>query len=108
MEQVRWSIQIQNRQQKKYSLLLIATDDMHSFRMWRDEASVSRQSYTGGKSSFGATIATYKGYLRTLSPTKDQIGLEAFGKEFSFTTVYGADIKEADKLTIAGIAYRVK
>lgn len=81
---------------------------MHSFRMWRDEASVSRQSYTGGKSSFGATIATYKGYLRTLSPTKDQIGLEAFGKEFSFTTVYGADIKEADKLTIAGISYRVK
>lgn len=76
--------------------------------MWRDTASVSRQSYSSGKSSFSPTGNSYTGYLRTLSPTKDQVGLEAFGKEFSFTTAYGADIREADKLTIAGTDYRVK
>lgn len=81
---------------------------MHNFRMWRDIASVSRQSYSGGKSSFSATGVTYKGYLRTLSPAKDQVGLEAFGKEFAFTTEYEADIREADKLTISGTDYRVK
>lgn len=76
--------------------------------MWRDIASVSRQSYSGGKSSFSSIGTTYTGYLRTLSPSKEQVGLEAFGKEFAFTTEYGADIREADKLTISGTDYRVK
>jgi len=39
---------------------------------------------------------------------EDGITIESLGKEFSFTTNSGADIKEADKLVIDGIEYEVR
>lgn len=78
------------------------------FRIFKDIANIHRQTYTGGKSSFGASGISCKGYIKPLSPESQQTGLDKYGKEFAFTTVTEVDIQESDKLEIKGSFYRVK
>ena len=82
--------------------------DRTMFRLFKDIATIHRQSYASGKSSFGATGMSCKGYLKPLSPENQQVGLDKYGKEFAFTTPKEADIRESDKLEIEGSFYRVK
>lgn len=78
------------------------------FRLFRDKATVHRQTYVGSKSSFSPTGQTCLGYLRVLSPEKQQTSIEKYGKEYAYVTKLDADIRESDKLEINGITYRVK
>ena len=71
------------------------------FRLFRDTATVHRQAYAEGKSSYAPTGSFCRGYLKPLSPENREIGIDKYGKEFAFTAPSGADIRESDRLEIA-------
>ena len=78
------------------------------FKQFKDSAVIYRQTYQGDKSSYTSTGNSCLWYLHPLSPERNQIGIEKFGKEFAFSTVVDADIKENDKLLIDSTYYVVK
>lgn len=59
------------------------------------------------KSWYNSTWKSYYWHLKALT-LKDWVEISNFGKEFQFNTIYEADIKESDKLTIDWIEYNVK
>lgn len=78
------------------------------FRQYKDIAKIYRQSYQNKKSIYQNTGLSCVGYLHPLSPEKNQVALDKYGKEFAYTTDVKVDIKETDKLLIDGVNYRVK
>ena len=78
------------------------------YRQFKDIAHIHRQVKVDGKSSYQDTWLECTGYLHALSPERNQIAPEKYGKEFAFTTHLSVEIREADRLEIWGIFYRVK
>jgi hypothetical protein len=71
------------------------------FRAFRDTANIHRQEYVNKKSSYSPTGSSCIGYLRPLSPEKQEVGIDKYGKEFAFNTTTEIEIHESDKLEIA-------
>lgn len=78
------------------------------FRQYKDIATIYRQSYQNKKSTYSSTGLSCVWYLHPLSPEKNQVALDKYWKEFSYTTSVQSDVKETDKLLIDGTYYRVK
>lgn len=77
------------------------------YKYFKDTAEVKRMAYVDWKWSYSTTWNTYKGYLAPLS-VEDGLEIEAFWKDYYFTTKKVSDIKEADILTINWDDYSVK
>lgn len=72
-------------------------------------AVVSRLTYTDGaynKWVFEPTGLAYKWHLKP-NDIKTLLDKTMFGKEFTFTTIRNADIREGDKVTIGTTTYEV-
>lgn len=77
------------------------------FRLFKNNAVVSRLVYVSDKSTLSPTWNSYKWYLKPLKPD-DSLYQWAFWKDFSFTTKPTADIQEWDLLVIDWVDYNVK
>lgn len=79
------------------------------FKHYNMVAVVSRLTYTDwayNKGIFEPTGNAYKWHLKP-NDIKTLLDKTMFWKEFTFTTIRNADIKEGDKLTIGTTTYEV-
>lgn len=70
-------------------------------------SAISRQVYTGNKSTF-TSVGTGTGYLRPLSEEKSAVNGMQFGNGFQLITEVSLDIRIGDKLTINSVDYTVR
>ncbi len=79
---------------------------MLTFTGQKTISAISRQTYTGLKSTF-SSVGTASCYLRPL--TEDQASLNGFQYGTAFSAIFetSVDIREADKVTIDSIVYLV-
>jgi hypothetical protein len=80
---------------------------MRFFTGQKTISAISRQTYSGGKSSF-SSVGTGTGYLRPLNEQESSFASVQFGLAFSLIVETGVDIQETDKVTIDSITYVVR
>jgi hypothetical protein len=79
------------------------------FKEFKDEANIYRLVIVQGKSSYGPTpVDSCIWYLHPLGSEYNQVWMEKYGKEFTYTIDPETDIKETDRLEIDWSFYRVK
>lgn len=82
---------------------------MLTFTSQKVVSAISRQSYSGSPSKSSYTsLGTATCYLRPLTEEQSTMNGLQFGTGFSAIFETYVDVKEADKLTIAGVQYTVR
>lgn len=80
---------------------------MRTFTGQKSISAITRQTYTGNKSAY-VSVGTSTCYLRPLTEEQSSMNGMQFGTGFSAIFETTVDIREADKITIAGAVYNVR